>query len=282
LPLNALGFLLLSGVKWSHAAPDSMWIFAAGTSSLYLGSTIVRAHSGRWRPAVLLNAALAMTAILLKLEHQWAPVALLAVGEIYYLAGVRFRSAYLRWIAAAMFAIELLHLAIAEVPDVPLYTWEPVAAATALVFYLNRALRPLDVFYGYFAAALAAVVSGFEASDAWRGRVWTLMAAVPFVFGWWRRQFDFRMQGYGLAAIGALATAGYLPHPPMGLAIGAALAYGFVQCAIRSGEDRFLDPERDAVRWAGSAAATIALTALIWRLVPAEWLGADACDGALA
>src|SRR5205823_13234115 len=116
LPLNALGFLLLSGVKWSHAAPDSMWIFAAGTSTLYLASTIVRAHSGRWRPAVSLNAALAMIAILLKLEQQWVAVALLVTGEIYYLAGIRFRSAYLRWIAAAMFALELLHLGVAEIP----------------------------------------------------------------------------------------------------------------------------------------------------------------------
>src|SRR6185295_8666227 len=109
LPLNAVGFLLLSGVKWSHAAPDSMWIFATGTSVLYLASTIARAGSDRWRPAVSLNAALAMAAILLKLDHQWVAVSLLILGEAYYLAGVRFRSAYLRWIAVAIFAAELLH-----------------------------------------------------------------------------------------------------------------------------------------------------------------------------
>ena len=46
----------------------------------------------RWRPAVLLNAALATTAIVLKLHSQWVPLALLFEAELYYLAGVRFRS----------------------------------------------------------------------------------------------------------------------------------------------------------------------------------------------
>ena len=273
LPLNSLGFLALSGVKWSHAAPDSMWIFAAGSAALYLGSTIARARSGRWRAAVTFNAALATAAIVLKLEHQWMAVGLAVLAEVYYLAGVRFRSAYLRIIAGALFGFELLYLAIQLVPNYAARTWEPVAAATAIAFYLNRALRPADRFYGYFAAALAALVGGFEASPEWRGRTWSLMAAAPFAFGWWRRQVDFRMQGYGLAALGAVATALYFPLPPASLAVGAAVAYGLVQCALRSGEDRFLELEREAVRVAASTVAVAGLATLVWRLAPGDWLG---------
>ena len=81
LPLNALGFLALSAGKWEHAAPNDIWQLAAGAAALYLGSTIVRARAGRWRPAVLFNAALATTAILLKLHDQWVPFALVIAGR---------------------------------------------------------------------------------------------------------------------------------------------------------------------------------------------------------
>jgi uncharacterized membrane protein len=141
-----------------------------------------------------------------------------------------------------------------------------------MAFYLNRALRPADLFYGYFAAALAATVGGWEAPEGWRGRVWTVMAVAPFAFGWWRRQLDFRLQGYGLAALGAVATALYLPLPAGSLAVAAMGAYGLVQCVLRSGEDRFFELERETVRIAASVVTVAALAALVWRLVPGGWL----------
>jgi len=209
----------------------------------------------------------------LKLEHQWLAVGLLILAELYYLAGVRFRSGWLRGIAACLFGIELLNLLIEDVANLPAHTWEPVAAATAFAFYLNRALRSRDVIYGYLAAALAALIGGFEASNITLGRVWFAMAAAPFAFGWWRRQLDFRLQGYGLAVAGAIATAIYAPHPPLSIAIGAAMSYALVLCTLRSGEDRFLDDERDLVRFAASLATVIGSSALLWKVVPAEWLG---------
>jgi uncharacterized membrane protein len=273
LPLNGVGFLLLSGAKWSHAAPQSAWMFATGAAALYLGSTVVRARSGRWRAAVTFNAALAAAAILLKLEHHWAAVALLALGEAYYLAGVRFRSAYLRLIAGAMFAGELGYLVFEMVRNATGRPWEPVALASVVAFYVNRALRPADAYYGYVAAALAATVTGWESPEAWRGRVWSLMAAVPFAFGWWRKELDFRLQGYGLAVLGAGATALYGPLPAGSLAVGAFVAYALVQCVLRSGEDRFFEMERTVVRMAASAATVAGLATLVWRLVPGDWLG---------
>jgi len=273
LPLNGIGFLLLSGVKWNSAAPDSVWAFAAGAAVLYLVGTIVRAHSGRWRQAVTFNAVLATAAIALKLDHQWAATGLVLLAEAYYFAGVRFRSRYLRAIAGAIFVIELGYLGLELVPHAARRVWEPVAAGTALAFYLNRALWPATTIYGYAASALVALVSGYEAPAAWRGPVWSILAVVPFGLGWCLRQFDFRVQAYGLTALGMMATALYVPLEAGAVAIDAALAYGLVQCALRSGEGRFGDAEREAARTAGATLSTAALIALAWTLVPGAWLG---------
>jgi uncharacterized membrane protein len=273
LPLNGLGFLALSAGKWTHAAPNQIWQFAAGGSALYLGATIVRARAGRWRPAVLFNAALAGTAIVLKLHDQWLPLALLIEAELYYLAGVRFRSTFLRNLAGALFGLQLGNLLAEVVTGLAPHAWEPVAAFNVAVFYLNRALQTSEVWYGYAAAAMAALVSGFEAGDPWRGRVWSIMALGPFALGWWRRLLDFRLQGYALAILGAAATTIYLPYPALSLAVVAAVAYTFVQTTLRSAGDRFGEDERNALRLAASCLTTLALCTLVWRLVPGEFLG---------
>ncbi|MCX6630685.1 MAG: DUF2339 domain-containing protein [Candidatus Solibacter sp.] len=274
LPLNALGFLALSAGKWTHSAPNDIWQLAAGAAALYLASTIIRARAGRWKPAVLFNAALATTAIVLKLHDQWLPLALLIEAELYYLAGWRFRSAFLRNLAGAVFLLQVGDLLVEVFATaLPQRSWEPVAALNVAVFYLNRALQTSEVWYGYAAAAMAALVSGFEASDPWRGRVWFLMAGGPFALGWWRRLRDFRVQGYALAILGAAAIAIYLPYPALSLGVGAAVAYAFVHAALWSGEDRFGALERDALRVAASCVTTVGLCTLVWRLVPGEYLG---------
>jgi uncharacterized membrane protein len=273
LPLNAIGFLGLSLVKWQHAAPQQIWQFCAGASALYLGGTILRARYGRWKPAVTLNAALATTAIFLDLHDQTVAYALLALAEAYYLAGLRWGSAYLRNLGSLLFATEVGHLLIAEVAYTPLRTWEPVAAVDVLVFYLNRALRAADTFYGYAAAGMAALIAGFESSLQNLGRVWTAMALAPFVFGWWRRFVDFRIQGYALFALSMGATIYASPVPEWGLAFSAAVAYAAVLCALRSSADRFFEEERDVLRLAASHATTFGLAALLWRVVPGEYLG---------
>jgi len=273
LPLNALGFLALSAGKWEHAARANIWQLAAGAGALYLGSTIVRARAGRWRPAVLFNAALATTAILLHLHDHWAALALLIEAELYYLAGVRFKSLFLRKLAGAIFLLQIAELLSLVAGGAAVHTWDWVGAAGVGVFYLNRALRPSEVWYGYAGAAMAALVSGFEASAETLGRVWTLMAAAPFAAGWWRREFDLRVQAYGLAIMGAIATASYFPHPAISLAICAAAAYALVHVTLWSAADHFGEREREIVRVAASFATTGGLCALVWRLVPIDYLG---------
>jgi uncharacterized membrane protein len=274
LPLNALGFLALSAGKWTQAAPDDIWQLAAGAAGLYLAGTVARARASRWKAAAVCNAALAATAIVLKLHHEWLPLALLIEAELYYLAGWRFRSAFLRRMAGAVFVLEAgALLADVFLVRLPMGSWEPVAALNVAVLYLNRALQTREVWYGYAAAGMALLVSGFEAGDRWRGVVWSLMGLGPFAFGWWRRLPDFRVQGYILALMGAAATAIYLPYPALSLAVAAAVAYAFVQATLWSGPDRFGEAERGALRLAASCSATIALCTLVWRLVPGEYLG---------
>jgi uncharacterized membrane protein len=120
---------------------------------------------------------------------------------------------------------------------------------------------------------MAALISGFEAGEQWRGRVWSLMALGPFALGWWRRLRDFRLQGYALAILGAGAITIYPAYPALSLAVGAAVAYAFVQATLWSGEDRFGEQERDALRVAASYVTTAGLCALTWRLVPGQYLG---------
>ena len=196
LPLNGLGFLALSAGKWTHAAPDQIWLLAAGAAALYLAGALARTRTGRWKPAVLFNAALAATAIVLKLHNQWLALALLIEAELYYLAGVRFRSTFLRNMAGALFGLQLGDLLAEVIVGLSPHAWEPVAALNVAAFYLNRALQVSEVWYGYAAAGMAALISGVEASDPWRGPVWSLMALGPFALGWWRRLLDFRLQGY--------------------------------------------------------------------------------------
>ena len=273
LPLNGLGFLALSAGKWTHAAPDQIWQLAAGAAALYLAGALARTRTGRWKPAVLFNAALATTAIVLKLHDQWLALALLIEAELYYLAGVRFRSAFLRNLAGALFGLQLGDLLAEVIVGLSPHAWEPVAALNVAAFYLNRALQVSEVWYGYAAAAMAALVSGVEASDPWRGPVWSLMALGPFALGWWRRLLDFRLQGYALAILGAAATAIYQPYPALSLAVVAAVAYAFVHAALWSGEDRLGEDERNALRLAASCLTTMGLCTLVWRLVPGEYLG---------
>jgi hypothetical protein len=51
------------------------------------------------------------------------------------------------------------------------------------------------------------------------------------------------------------------------------VAYAFVHATLWSGGDRFGEQERDALRVAASCVTTLGLGALVWRLVPGEYLG---------
>jgi hypothetical protein len=270
LPLNAVGFLGLSVLKWQTAAPDRIWILLAAVAGAYALSAMARIRSGRWHGAATLTAALAAGAIFQKLEHQWIASALVVEAELFYLAGIRLRAPYLRWLGTSLFGVEALRMLVSDIWT-PVDQWVPVASLDAVVFYANRAMYAADQFYGYAGAAAVALVIGKQTHEPYRSVAWQGAAAGVFAFGWWRRLGDFRLQGYLLLALGLVGIE--LETRALPLAVAAAVCYAAVLCALLSEADRFADEERGLLRRGCAGAAVIALMALAWRLAPGEYLG---------
>jgi len=153
----------------------------------------------------------------------------------------------------------------------PADQWLPVASLDAVVFYANRALCAADQFYGYAGAAALALVIGRKTHEPYRSVAWQAAAVGAFTFGWWRRLFDFRSQGYLLLAVGIAGTA--LQTRDLPLAVAAGVCYAAALCALWSGADRFAEDERGLLRLAGAGLTVAALMALLWRLVPSTYLG---------
>lgn len=310
LPLNALGFSVLSYAKWSAAAPRYIYALAAGTAAAYLLSAVLRAllrppssfateadtldraFSGGYEGPVTMTAALTLAAIFLKLHGTLAGVALLSEAELFFLAGLYFRQAYPRQLAVALFAGGAVNLLANELPSGgktwlgrwSVEAWAPVPALAAVLFYVNRSLRSTDKFYGYAGCAAIALILGFETPQPFLGTAWFALAAVLFAFGWSRQLRDFRIQGYFAALLGFGATAlhqasvasGIAPpfrHPWLALTCAALFSYAGVQCALRSAACRLEGWERDDLRRLGSWATTGALAALAWRVLPSDYVG---------
>jgi hypothetical protein len=310
LPFNAFAFIGLSYMKWSAAAPRHLHALAAGIGTAYLVSTILRALlrppssfapetrtleralSGGYEGPISLAATLSVAAVFLKFHGAPALFGLLAEAEALFLAGLFYKQAYPRQLGAALFAGGLGKMLIVDLPaggttkigNLNVKPWTPVAASGAILFYVNRALRKVDTFYGYAASALIALILGFEMPRPYVGLTWFLLAALLFAFGWWRRLGDFRVQGYlaGTLGLGGIAMHqadvqfGYTPasrHPWIALSCAAVLSYLAALCGLRSSADRLDEWERNGLRGVGSWAATSALVALAWRVLPGDYLG---------
>jgi uncharacterized membrane protein len=310
LPLNALGFGLLSYAKWSAAAPENIYQLAIGVAAVYLASTILRAFlrppsslpaetgtlerifAGGFEGPITLAAASSAVAAVLKLHGQTVNHVLLAEGELLFLAGLLFRQSYPRRLAAALFASLGVKLLVTDIPNAGtvaaagrmIQDWTPFAALSALLFYVNRGLRKAGLSYGYFASALVALIIGFEIPLRYMGMTWLGLGVLLFVFGWTSRLFDFRIQGYvaGALSVGASAlyqlkildgSAAPLPHPWISLALTAAATYAAAICARRSAADRWVDSEREQLEFVAGVVASAACAALLWKTVPADYLG---------
>ena len=270
LPLNAAGFLGLSITKWRSAAPDSLWLLLAVIAAAYLADAVARARIGKWMGSLAISAGLAAAATFEKLDHQWVAAALVVEGELVYLAGLRLRAPYVRWLGNALFALAVGRLLLNDVAVLPVSGWAPMAATDAAVFYINRALYPPDIFFGYAASVLLAMVASNLVAAPYGAVAWLLLGAGLFAFGWWRRLSDFRLQGYLLGIAGLMAVA-FRPSD-LSLSVAVAANYAVSMCALWSSPDRFADEERRILRWCSSCAATICAAALVWRQVSGSML----------
>jgi len=270
LPLNAAGFLGLSISRWRSAAPESLWLVLVVVAAAYLTSAVARARTGNWMGSLAISAGLAAAATFEKLDHQWVAAALVVEGELVYLAGMRLRAPYVRWLGDALFALAAGRLLSSDVAVLPVSAWAPMAATDAAIFYINRALHPPDVFFGYAASGLLAIVAGNLVAPPYRAAALLLLAAGLFAFGWWRRLPDFRFQGYLMGIAGLIAVA--LRPSDLSLSVAVAANYWVSICALWSSPGRFADEERRSLRWSSSCAATICAAALLWRQVSGSML----------
>ena len=267
LPLNAAGFLGLSLLKWNAAAPQDVWMLLAASSAGYLASALARVRVQKWHTAATLSAALAAAAIFQRLDHAWVAPALLVEAELVYLAGLRLKAPYLRWLGTGLFAVQTGRLLFDVVTLAP-SSWAGTASVEAAVLYANRALEAADFFFGFVAAGLVALVIGFEAPEKQRSLEWLALAAGSATLGWWRRLGDFRLHGYlvGIGALTVVAAEAETNQPALWAALlfsyGLALAAQFFPVA-----------ESRAVRFAASIAATLAAATLAWRIAPGDYLG---------
>jgi hypothetical protein len=309
-PLNAAGFLFLSYAKWSASAPELLYALSAGVGAAYLTSAVLRmflrppssfpantdplarALSGGYEGAITLTAVLTLASIFQRFHGMQAELGLLAEAETFFLAGLLFRQAYPRQLAAALFAGGLGKLILNDIPGGgktsiggwSLKAWTPAMALSGLLFYVNRVLRSADTFYGYAGSAMVSLIIGSETPERYLGPAWLALAAALFAVGWLRRLRDFRIQGYLAAALGLSGTAAYqasisfgseppLRHQWISLTCAALLSYAGIVCGLRSPVDRLEDWERALLRRFGSWASTVALVALVWRLLPGDYLG---------
>jgi uncharacterized membrane protein len=270
LPLNAAGFLGLSITKWLSAAPESLWLLLAVIAAAYLAGAVARARTGKWMGSLTVSAGLAAAAAFEKLDHQWVAAALVVEAELVYLAGLRLRAQYVRWLADALFALAAVRLLWSDVAALPVSAWAPMATTDAVIFNINRALCPQDVFFGYAASVSLAIVAGNLVAAPYRAVAWLILGAAGFAFGWWRHLFDFRFQGYLLGMAGLTAVA--LRPSDLSLTVAVAADYAVSMHALWSGPHRFADNERRILRWSSSCAATICAAALVSRQVSGSML----------
>ena len=310
LPLNALGFVGLTYAKWSAAAPHQLYAVAAAVGAVYLMSTMARLYvrppssfatedgsvdrifGGGYEGPLTVAAALSAAAVLLKFHGAWANTGLLAEAELLFLAGLRFRESYPRRLAAALFTAAVGKLGIFDMPGQrtrqyagwSFSTWTPSAALAGTLFYCNRFLRAPDKAYGYAASGVCTIIIAFAAPERYLAVSWLILAGILFHLGWWRRLFEFRLQGYAIAVLGLAAVAYHQtlvasglaaawPHPWLALGCAAAVTYAATLLALLSAADRFGETERARLQGTASWLTTAALATLVWRMLPAQFVG---------
>ena len=312
LPGNAIGFIGLSAVKWHRAAPDHLYAFLVAAAALYFASaglrtklcpgsrfapetsTLNRIGAGSFEGPLTISAALVAISILLRATGEWISFSLLMEGEAVFLAGFFFGQKYLRRLAGVLFAAPIFRLLAADMTaeeSIALVgrtwaSWSPIAALSAAVFYVNRALRVAEgALYSTTAAGLIAVVLGFETPHEYLCVAWLGFAVALFEIGFLLRLSEFRYQAYALGvlgtSVGLLANALGMPLlgaqsnwllPWMPLAICAALHYSVTLQIAMSADDRLPESERK-ISWITAASAVAFMFGLAWKVAAADYLG---------
>jgi hypothetical protein len=305
LPINALGFLGLSLVKWQSSEPEHLYAFLAAGGALYLASALLRTRlrppstfdldsstfdriaGGSYEGPITVSAGLTAAAILLRATGQWINLDLLIEGEILFLVGFRFGQKYLRQLAGAVFFGSVIKTVLVDASAAESVTiagrtwtsWSPIAAISAAVFYVNRALRVSEgVVYSFTAAGLIAMLLAYETPHQYVSVAWLAFAALLFEVGFRWREAEFRYQAYILGTLGTGLVVNSLgeSHGPLAwlpLAICAAVHYAATLRIAMSDDERLNAAEKKAA-WITAASAVAFLLLIVWKVAPGGYLGA--------
>ena len=296
-PANAIGFLGMSYMAWAAHSPAELWLATGCASALYLISAVirfrvrppasfepaqplaVRLRAGSFEGATLIAAILAGLAIFGRVTGVWTSFGLALDAELIYLAGVAFGSVFLRRAGAGAFTISLVSLGTTvgdssrtAVLNHAFWNWSPGALVHAALFYINREIRRKGFIFSTAAAALVGIVLAVEVPQEWAGVACALFGILLLYVGLKRRLFEFRTHCYVLAAGGFLWTAG------LSVAGGAwePLAVCLVLACIVTGA--LMVTKRDSLALLGGTAAVVVLSSLLlWRVLPADYLGIGWC-----
>ena len=153
----------------------------------------------------------------------------LLTAEFLFFSGLQFGDGYLRWLAACALVVPVLKSSVLDMPlmeVIAVGTWTmrratPTAALTASVLYMNRTLVSRraradervhviapETASRAAAAALLALVVGYETPHTYVGPGWLILALALFEVGVGTRLREFRTHAYAIGAAGLLAMAG--------------------------------------------------------------------------
>jgi phage shock protein PspC (stress-responsive transcriptional regulator) len=314
-PLNTIGFLGLSYSAWSVHPQNDMWRMAAVSAAMFLVSAVLRLplhldttrindadpltrlQYGTYEAPLTISAVLAALAILGRVPGLWTNVVLASEAELVYLAGVRFRSRFLRSLSAFGFGASLSNLwtdasgGRTSILGLSLDNWTPSALFHTFLFYLNRVLWRANRPFSFAASALVALILAAETPPHFKGVSLLAFALILFELGIQKRLAEFRIQAYLASFAGVVAAlfmGHFSPHPAASIWIACAIAA--IECWVLTARVLFTSRDsltyrecsavRDAFAAMGSLFALLTLwmvlpgspTALAWTVLALAWI----------
>ena len=306
-PLNAAGFLTLSYASWNAKSPENIWMLSACAAAMYIVSALwrvkleldrgfdttqdiaARVRSGGFEAPLALGAFLTAAAIVQKLTGMWSSTALALEAEFLFIAGIRFRSGFIRALGTAGFIWSLVLLAdtasanpaSADVFGHSMHVWVAIALFHALLFYVNRALSErtsiLGILYAWAGSLLVMAALGDQLPFYLVGAGWMILATVLFELAIRKVLPEFRYQAYLIAFAGVVQSLFFFNHdtarPWIALAIGTAFTY---TAAWRASSIETSQPESrewSLVGWFACAFTAIFSTVLVVKEVPDRYAG---------
>jgi hypothetical protein len=305
-PLNAAGFLTLSYASWTSKSPENIWILSTIAATIYLVSALwrvkieidhgasesedlpTRVRAGTYEAPLLTGAFLTATAIVQKLTGMWMTTGLAMEAQALFVAGIRFRSRFLRALGAVAFVVSLAHIFddAKSTNLVPVFghmthAWVFLVLFHSLLFYVNRGISEaksaIGIGFSWAGSLLIAVALGNELPTNLIGIGFMVFAAVLFELGVRKELFEFRAQSYLIGFAGSSQSLFFFDkettRPWIALAFGTVFNYAAACRVAWAGKDDSGNREWRLVEWFSCGFIALMATVLTIKQVPDRYAG---------